>query len=216
MSENGYGDFEFERRFYVETIPLLVMDDPTPSLIVQNYFLAEDGFGIRVRAQATGVHYDMDGHEPIDEILERHSAAFDFCAITVKGPMNAGTRYEAERELDISVGLNLLQRGRNRIIKNRYALWLGSDGWVVDVFGGTNYPLVIAEVERGGPVTDLSIPEFCVSEVTEDRRFANDSLAVRPFNTWAEEYGTELGTVGPVFMESLGTNTIEPTRGFEL
>ncbi|WP_334169387.1 hypothetical protein [Timonella senegalensis] len=206
MSETGYGDFEFERRFYLEELPVVALDDPTPTLIVQNYFLSKDGYAIRVRASAQGVRLEHSGHEDIDAVLRTHAADFDFCAITVKGPMNAGTRYEAERELDISMGLNLLERGDNRIIKNRYSVWLDSDGWVIDVFGASNFPLIVAEVERGGPVTDLRIPSFCVSEVTEDRRFANESLAVVPFSQWAQDYGVELGTTGPVFMESLGTN----------
>lgn len=207
MSETGYGDFEFERRFYLEELPAIVLEDPTPNLIVQNYFLAEDGFAIRVRAQAPGIRVVMDGTEDVDSLLERFASDFDFCAITVKGPMNSGTRYEAERELDINVGLNMIKRGRNRIVKNRYSVWLDTDGWVIDVFGGSNFPLLIAEVERGGPVTDLRIPSFCVSEVTEDRRFSNESLSRTPFSAWAEEFGVQLGTTGPVFMDSLGQNS---------
>ena len=34
MSETGYGDFEFERRFFVRGLPDAVRDDPTPTLIV--------------------------------------------------------------------------------------------------------------------------------------------------------------------------------------
>lgn len=207
MSETGYGDFEFERRFYVEQLPEVVMEDPTPNLIIQNYFQAEDGYALRVRVQAPGVRLMMNGHEDIDAILEEHADAFNFCVLTVKGPMNGGTRYEAERELDVNVGLNMVQRAEHRIIKNRYSIWLGSDGWVLDVFGGSNHPLLIAEVERSGPVTDLEIPEFCISEVTEDKRFSNETLSRNPFRDWAEEYGVELGLQGPVFLDSLGKNS---------
>jgi len=207
MSETGFGDFEFERRFYVETLPAVALDDPSPTLIVQNYFLSADGYAIRVRLSAQGIRLKNLGHEDISEVLREHASDFDFCAITVKGPMNAGTRYEAERELDISVGLNLLERGNNLIIKNRYSVWLDSDGWVIDVFGAHNFPLIVAEVERGGPVTDLAIPAFCVSEVTEDKRFSNEYLALTPFSQWAEEFGVQLGTTGPTFMQGMGTNT---------
>jgi len=213
VSETGYGDFEFERRFYVEELPAMVLEDPSPTLIVQNYYLAQDGYAIRVRAQAAGVRLLMTGDEDINEILEAHSDKFDFCAITVKGPMNSGTRYEAERELDISMGLNLIKRGANRIIKNRYSLWLDADGWVIDVFGGKNHPLMIAEVERGGPVTDLTIPNFCVSEVTEDKRFSNETLSHTPFIECAEDYGVELETSGPVFVQSLGQNVHGHSQG---
>lgn len=209
MGDQGYGDFEFERRFYVQSLPAVVLEDPTPNLIVQNYYLANQGHAIRVRAQGPGVRLEMTGSENIAEILEEHANAFDFCAITVKGPMNGGTRYEAEREIDLNVGLNMLRLGGDPIIKNRYALWLGADGWVIDVFGGQNKPLIVAECERSGPVTDLSVPSFCTSEVTEDKRFSNESLSHSPFATWARDYQATLASTGPTFMQSLGTNTIE-------
>ena len=121
----------------------------------------------------------------------------DLCAITVKGPMNEGTRYEAERELDVSVGLEMVRRGGARVAKTRHSVWLGEDGWVIDTFAGANAPLVVAEVERGGPVTDLTIPSFCVTEVTSDPRFSNDALAGRPYGSWAAQYEAELAADGP-------------------
>ena len=214
MSDNdcGFGDFEFERRFYVEHLPSVVLDDPTPTLIVQSYYLAEQGHALRVRAQATGVRLAVDGADHYRDIINRHRTDFDFAAVTVKGPMNAGTRYEAERELDVSIALSMIELGGQVIVKNRYGLFLGTDGWVIDVFGGANRPLIIAECERGSPVTNLEIPPFCVSEVTEDRRFSNESLATHPFSAWAEDFGAELGFSGPTFMTSLGTNRPLPPQ----
>lgn len=202
----GFGDFEFERRFYVESLPSVVLEDPSPTLIVQSYYLAEQGFALRVRVQAPGVRLSMDGSENIPHILADHGGDVDFAAVTVKGPMNAGTRYEAERELDATVALSMITLGGQVIVKNRYGVLLGEDGWVLDVFGGRNRPLIIAECERGRPVTDLTIPAFCASEVTEDRRFSNESLARTPFSVWAEEYGAQLGRDGPVFLHGLGVN----------
>lgn len=209
MGDQGYGDFEFERRFFVQDLPSVVLEDPSPNLIVQNYYLAKEGHAIRVRAQGPGVRLEMTGHEDVDHILKNYASAFDFCAITVKGPMIGGTRYEAEREIDLSVGLNMLALGGDPIIKNRYSLWLGTDGWVIDVFGGKNRPLIVAECERSGPVTDLSIPSFCTSEVTEDKRFSNESLSHTPFTAWSSSYRQLLEQEGPTFMQSLGTNTLE-------
>jgi adenylate cyclase len=124
--------------------------------------------------------------------------------------MIGGTRYEAEREIDVSVGVEMIRRGGARIVKTRYSAWLGADGWVIDVFGGANHPLVIAECERSGPVTDLQIPAFCTTEVTDDRRFSNDSLSRVPYSTWAGEYARELVTSGPRFLQDFGRNTTLP------
>ena len=167
MIEQGYGDFEFERRFVVRDVPAGILEE-TPTLIVQTYLLSDEGYAVRVRAQAPGVPARQD--PALDELalLEAHVGGVDFGAVTVKGPMNAGTRYEAEREIDATVAVELIRRGAGRVAKLRHAVWLGEDGWVIDVFAGRNAPLVVAEVERGGPVTDLAIPTFLVTEVTVD------------------------------------------------
>ena len=205
MIEQGYGDFEFERRFVVRDVPAGILEE-TPTLIVQTYLLSDEGYAVRVRAQAPGVPARQD--PALDELalLEAHLDAVDFGAVTVKGPMNAGTRYEAEREIDATVAIELIRRGGDRVAKLRHAVWLGEDGWVIDVFAGGNAPLVVAEVERGGPVTDLAIPSFAVTEVTVDPRFANDALARAPYATWADDFAAELVRTGPTFLTELGTN----------
>ena len=205
MSDSGNGDFEFERRFVAREVPPDLLET-TPTLIVQSYLLSDEGYAVRVRAQIPGVPAVVD--PALDELglLEAHVDRVDFGAVTVKGPMNAGTRYEAEREIDPTVAVQVIRRGGGRVAKLRHAVWLGEDGWVIDVFAGRNAPLVVAEVERGGPVTDLAIPAFAVTEVTVDPRFANDALARNPFSAWADDFAAELSTTGPAFLTELGTN----------
>ena len=205
MSDSGNGDFEFERRFVAREVPPDLLET-NPTLIVQSYLLSDEGYAVRVRAQIPGVPAVVD--PALDELglLEAHVDRVDFGAVTVKGPMNAGTRYEAEREIDPTVAVQVIRRGGGRVAKLRHAVWLGEDGWVIDVFAGRNAPLVVAEVERGGPVTDLAIPSFLVTEVTVDPRFANDALARAPYSTWADEFAAELARTGPTFLTELGTN----------
>ena len=205
MSDQGYGDFEFERRFVARDVPADLLEE-TPTLIVQSYLLSDEGWAVRIRAQAPGVPAALD--PALDELalLEAHVDAVDFGAVTVKGPMNAGTRYEAEREIDPTVAVELVRRGGGRVAKLRHAVWLGEDGWVIDVFAGGNAPLVVAEVERGGPVTDLAIPAFAVTEVTVDPRFANDALARNPYSAWSDDFAAELARTGGTFLTELGTN----------
>lgn len=211
MSDTGYGDFEFERRFWVRDLPTELLDGE-PTLIVQSYYLADEGFAIRLRAQTSAGTAVLDpALEPLT-VLEEFADRFDFCAITLKGPMNAGTRYEAEREVDVAVGMEMIRRGGARIVKTRHSSWLGADGWVIDTFGGANAPLVIAEVERGGPVTDLQIPAFCVTEVTDDPRFSNDALSRAPYGPWAARFEVELAERGPRFLRGLGVNDLEQPR----
>jgi CYTH domain-containing protein len=209
VSDTGYGDFEFERRFFVRELPPELLDEPEPVLIVQSYDLAQDGYALRLRVQASGVRMPLGPDADPLAVLDVVGDRFDFCAVTLKGPMNVGTRYEAEREIDVTVGTEMIRRGGSRIVKNRYAVWLGTDGWVVDVFGGANRPLLIAECERSGPVTDLQIPAFCVTEVTDDARFSNDGLARTPYGVWAESFERELAERGPRFLTDFGRNDLQ-------
>ena len=57
-------------------------------------------------------------------------------------------------------------------------------------------------------MTNLSIPEFCTTEITDDYRFANESLSHDPYDLWANGYARELADRGPRFMETFGTNTL--------
>lgn len=223
MSEEGvdvgYGDFEFERTFLAAEPD--GMRTESPALIVQGYFLAQDGYALRVRLQAPEIVLDTadttaatapDSAAVAARLLDAHEAAFDFCALTAKGPYVGGTRYEAERELDVAVGAQMLRRCANLVVKNRYPLWLGADGWVIDVFAGGNAGLTLAEVERGGPVVDLEIPAFCRSEVTDDPRFGNESLAVAPWHTFAADAERELAERGPRFLTEFGPNRFVAAR----
>lgn len=199
-------DFEYERRFFVSKMPRDLVADGKPNLIVQTYFLAAEGYGLRVRLQVTG----QDVPAPLDlsgkEAIKAYMDDFDLCMLAVKGPYVGGTRYEAERELDIGVGAQLSLLGGKTLTKLRYGVWLGHDGWVIDVFAGENRPLIIAECERTSPVIDLEIPQFCTEEVTADRRFSNDELVNRPFEQWARDYVENTLGEGPRFDQSFGTN----------
>ena len=100
-------------------------------------------------------------------------------------------------------------------------MWIDEDGWNIDVFGGPNAPLVIAEAERSGPVTNLIIPSFCITEVTDQARFSNDGLASKPYSAcglaskpysaWEDEFERELAEQGPQFQQIFGRNRMRHT-----
>ncbi|MDR0950136.1 MAG: hypothetical protein LBM13_00625 [Candidatus Ancillula sp.] len=196
-----FPDFEFERRFFCQEMPRLDDDGFPPHLIIQSYFLAEDGYAIRVRLQASEVKIKMTerlkSKEAIEEVLDNFSKMWDMAFITVKGPTIGGTRYEVENSIDVLVAAEMIRRSKAEqiIVKNRHSYWAGKDGWVIDEFAGKNYGLVIAECERLSPVTDLEIPEFCTKEVTDDTRFSNDKLVKNPYMKWAKDYKIELNQI---------------------
>ncbi|QZY46768.1 CYTH domain-containing protein [Mycolicibacterium austroafricanum] len=207
MSDSGFGDFEFERKFFVRDMPAVAASDPSPALIAQAYLFAADGYAVRVRLQGAAPA-ELDG-TPAELVAALGDGAIG--TMTAKGPAAGGTRYEAERELDPLVAGQIVARAEHVVLKIRSSVWLGEDGWVIDRFLGGNAPLVLSEVERDGPVVDLAIPSFCTTEVSEDDRFRNEYLAHHPFGTWAEDYRRELELLGPSFVNSLGRNQFEGT-----
>ena len=204
MSDPGFGEFEFERKFFVEELPAVAATDPTPSLIVQAYLFAEDGYSVRVRLQGPAPE-EVDA-SPGDLVDALGDSAMG--TITTKGPAAGGTRYEADRELDPLVAGQIVRRATHVVTKIRYSMWLGEDGWVIDQFLAGNAPLFLAEVERSGPVVDLAIPAFCGTEVSDDDRFRNEYLAHKPFGAWSEKYRREFALLGPKFVHTLGHNHI--------
>ena len=208
----GLGDFEFERKFLLSELPAEAANDPTPTLIVQAYVFADDGFAVRVRISGAVGSVDLDA--PPHELAQLLTAKPDSLrTLGATGPANAGSRYEAEREIDALVARSIVARSAALIAKVGYAVWLGEDGWVVDRFLADNAPLLVGEVERARPVTDLDIPDFCVAEVSEDSRFGNEYLAHHPFPTWADEFADEYRLLGPGFMQSLGENRFDGGLG---
>ena len=202
---SDFGDFEFERKFLVLDMPAVAASDPSPVLIAQAYLFAADGYAVRVRLQGPAPA-DLDA-----SLAELLTMLGDDAigTMTAKGPAAGGTRYEAERELDALVAGQIVSRAAHVVLKVRSSVWLGEDGWIIDRFLAGNAPLMMAEVERDGPVVDLTIPSFCTTEVSEDDRFRNEYLAEHPFGTWAEAYRRELDTAGPRFVGSLGRNQFE-------
>ena len=55
-------------------------------------------------------------------------------------------------------------------------------------------------------MTDLTIPDFCATEITDDARFSNDGLADHPFGEWAADFDQELKAEGPRFLTNFDGN----------
>ena len=96
------GDFEFERKFLLGAMPPEAAGDPSPDLIVQAYVFADDGFAVRVRISGPVDGIDVDASpRAMAQALTEHPDSLG--TLGAKGPANAGTRYEAERQIDALV-----------------------------------------------------------------------------------------------------------------
>ncbi len=212
--------FEFERKFFVNQLPSAAVAHGSKQTIIQAYVFAEAGYAIRIRLSFQGeavlaqcMQRRPKFQESIDclgayerkvlqDLLEAQTDPESIAAtMAVKSPAVNGERYELETEINTDVAIQIIQRSHRIILKDRYSLWVGQDGWEFDVFAGENQGLIIAECERLTPVVDLAIPDFCVTEVTNDIRFSNDSLAVEPWQHWEVQFRQALAAQGPYFLD---------------
>ncbi|RSX55498.1 adenylate cyclase [Bifidobacterium dolichotidis] len=207
------GGFEYERRFFCREIPQEILRNEAPHLIVQSYYVHSNNYALRVRVKSDVTSLEMTSDLDPREVLREYRDDFRSAMVSVKGPSVGGTRYEAEQTIDPQYGIELILRGGDVIIKNRYTVWIGEDGWNLDRFGGMNAPLIVAEALRASPVTNLVIPRFCITEITDERRFSNDDLSWNPYSRWAQQFKDELAARGPEFQQLFGKNRFEDING---
>jgi adenylate cyclase len=104
--------------------------------------------------------------------------------ITIKGAAEGISRLEYEYEIPVTDAEEMLERfqpeGTEKI---RYRIPEGGDlTWEVDEFLGANKGLIVAEIELTSEDQSFSRPEWLDKEVTDDDRYANSNLALRPIN----------------------------------
>ena len=84
---------------------------------------------------------------------------------------------EAEELLDDLALAPLIEKTRYRVAAGRLV-------WEIDVFGGENDGLVVAEVELPSEATAVILPDWIGEEVTGDPRYYNANLVSHPYRDW--------------------------------
>lgn len=98
--------------------------------------------------------------------------------ITIKTRNDGCVRNEWEYEIPFADAKAMLPACGNIIEKTRNIIDAGNGlVWEVDVFGGKNKGLVLAEIELPSPETSFDRPDWLGEEVTGDSRYYNSSLA---------------------------------------
>lgn len=132
--------------------------------ISQWYVMRSEGRSLRVRQK--GDHY----------------------VLTLKVGKGA-VRQEIERSLEPEEARGLIVTALDApIVKTRFKVPVGRHVWDVDVFGGENEGLVLAEVELNDPDEFFERPKWLGLEVTGDPRFQNASLAETPISRWRKDF----------------------------
>jgi len=105
--------------------------------------------------------------------------------LTVKHDRGGPVRAEYEYEVPVADADEMLRLCAQPLIeKLRHHVPFDGRTWEVDVFGGANAGLVLAEIEFDRLPQRLALPPWVGREVTDDARYRNAYLARHPFTTW--------------------------------
>ena len=107
--------------------------------------------------------------------------------ITVKGISTDGgvSRFEWENPLSKAAAEALFKLCLpGKIEKTRHVVSVGSHLFEVDVFGGDNQGLIVAEVELSDPNQAFEKPAWLGVEVTGENKYYNASLSQHPYKDW--------------------------------
>jgi len=150
---------EIERKFLVSDTRVLDGDDGVPYR--QGYLTTDVDRTVRIRR------------------------AGDHAFITVKGRSRGATRAEFEYEIPVADAEAMLALCLPPLIeKVRHRVAHAGHVWEVDVFGGANEGLVVAEVELPDEDAIVEVPRWVGDEVTADPRYFNANLIAHPYRDW--------------------------------
>ncbi len=159
----------------------------------QGYLVSgPQGFTVRVRTAKTAA-----------QLAEGESAKQEaWLTLKTAGSANGLVRQEFEYPIPLEDARALLDLAPSQLSKWRYGLnWPGGD-WVLDVFSGSNSPLVVAEVELQDPDQPVPIPACCVLELTGQAALSNAALAHHPLDHWPEHQRQQLLLGSPDWVDA--------------
>ncbi len=130
--------------------------------IVQGYLASAERVTVRVRIKGT--------------------EAF----LTIKGRTEGISRSEYEYRIPVEDARAMLAELAQGPVIDKVRHLVPSSGhvWELDVFAGDNEGLVMAEVELSSDDEAVDLPDWAGEEVSDDDRYYNVNLAVRPYRTW--------------------------------
>lgn len=108
------------------------------------------------------------------------------CArLNIKSSVVGDTRDEYEYEIPLAEGTEMYENlCIGRVEKVRHYIERDDLVWEIDEFGGDNEGLVVAEVELTRHDQNVPVPSWLGLEITDDPRYYNHSLAVKPYRAW--------------------------------
>ncbi len=153
--------------------------------IERKFLVRNDGW----RASAThSTSYRQGYLSDRPDVVVRVRLADGAAVIAVKGAQQGISRLEYEYPIPASDAVEMLDRlcTGPLIEKERFFVPYGEHVWEVDVFGGDNAGLILAEIELSDPDESFERPPWLGEEVSDDARYYNANLAKKPFRHWGD------------------------------
>ncbi len=72
------------------------------------------------------------------------------------------------------------------IEKTRHFIEVGDHLWELDLFEGDNEGLIVAEIELDSVNEPFEMPSWAGDEVTDDPRYYNNQLVLKPYCEWSD------------------------------
>src|ERR1700712_4642130 len=150
---------EIERKFLVDHEKWNQLQKPEGTHYRQGYILSNEQQTVRVRIS------DKKGY------------------INLKSKVSEVSRKEYEYEIPLEDGIEILNEfTKHGTVKMRYRIPFEGKTWEVDVFSGDNEGLIVAELELKSENEEFRKPEWVTTEVTDDGKYTNASLAIKAFS----------------------------------
>ncbi|HUP92713.1 MAG TPA: CYTH domain-containing protein [Solimonas sp.] len=105
--------------------------------------------------------------------------------LNIKAAVVGSQRAEFDYAVPLADGREILENlCVGRVEKVRHYIEQGGLTWEVDEFLGDNAGLVVAEIELGRVDQEFERPGWLGREVTQEQRYYNQALALKPYRTW--------------------------------
>jgi len=150
--------------------------------IERKYLLDNDSWRGQVTA-STPMHQSyFAGHGATIRVRIDSSSAW----LTIKGPTRSLSRDEFEYAIPVADAEHMLANYciQPGIEKIRHLVRHADKEWEVDEFLGANEGLIVAEVELESEHQAIEKPDWLGKEVSNDPRYRNAALLLKPYSTW--------------------------------
>ena len=150
--------------------------------IERKFLIKEKPFSIAKRSLKINQGYIINEKSKVIRVREKGDDYF----LTIKGNNIGISRLEYDFPISKEDAKELIFHfcKTTLIEKTRHYIEHKGHTWEVDEFHGKNNGLIVAEIELESEDEKFEIPDWVGEEVTQDDRYYNMNLAIRPFTSW--------------------------------